>query len=342
MGEDVFAAGLAAGVPCRQDGRRPGDWRPLRVRRGVAPDGQGAPNEAHGGSAAGSARVDLGGTAVIAAASLSIEAPSDEAPACGVVRVSVDAAFAAAAAAAEDRGGAHSRARQGDAGPEAAADEIARRVQALYAPRAGIAPDGALAGCLDACEGAPDSPMCLVPGEAVWALDVDCVVLSDDGNVLGAVSIAVRAALADVRLPSLLTAPSTGEGGGGLDAVAVDRDPNAFTRLDCARCPIVVTVVHAPGSPVARPAWLMDATAAEEAAMAAAVAFAVGPGGDILGAHPPPAPLDAKGPPGGQALPVGAVGAMAEAASLAGRALHGGLAKAEAEEAQAAPCHVLD
>lgn len=45
------------------------------------------------------------------------------------------------------------------------------------------------------------STLCLVPGKVAWTVHVDAVVLTYDGALVDAVSVAIRAALLSTRLP---------------------------------------------------------------------------------------------------------------------------------------------
>lgn len=53
--------------------------------------------------------------------------------------------------------------------------------------------------------------LCLVPGKTCWIVYVDALVLNDGGNVLDALSIAARAALALTRVYKVTTAAAPGQ-----------------------------------------------------------------------------------------------------------------------------------
>jgi exosome complex component RRP42 len=110
----------------------------------------------------------------------------------------------------------------------------------------------------------------ILRGQRCWLLGVDCLVLSDDGSVLDALSLAAKAALADVTLPELrLVAGVAGEAAADFELASGD------SRLDVSAVPILVTV-HRFGS-----RWLLDASAAEARAADSALWVAVGPLGDV-------------------------------------------------------------
>lgn len=55
--------------------------------------------------------------------------------------------------------------------------------------------------------GALDLPsLCVIPGKACWLVYVDALLLNDGGNVLDALSVATRAALALTRVPKVRAA----------------------------------------------------------------------------------------------------------------------------------------
>jgi exosome complex component RRP42 len=54
--------------------------------------------------------------------------------------------------------------------------------------------------------GLDPTTLCVVPGKACWVVYVDALVLNEGGNVLGALSLAVRAALAATRIPKVRAA----------------------------------------------------------------------------------------------------------------------------------------
>jgi exosome complex component RRP42 len=61
-----------------------------------------------------------------------------------------------------------------------------------------------LLGAVVAAGGSLDlKSLCVLPGKTCWVVYVDALLLNDGGNVLDALSIAVRAALALTRIPKV-------------------------------------------------------------------------------------------------------------------------------------------
>jgi exosome complex component RRP42 len=73
-------------------------------------------------------------------------------------------------------------------------------------------------------------------------LQVDGLVLADDGNVLDALSMATRAALFDAKIPKV-----TAVAGPNPDDPAeleLDDDPEECSRLDVSGVPVIVTLTR--------------------------------------------------------------------------------------------------
>ncbi|CAL1537140.1 unnamed protein product [Lymnaea stagnalis] len=88
------------------------------------------------------------------------------------------------------------------------------------------------------CPSAIDYPsLCVLPGQQCWLLYIDVLLLECGGNLFDAVSIAVKSALFNLRIPNVTMTKD--EGGIELD---VSDDPFDFKRLDVAGAPIIVTV----------------------------------------------------------------------------------------------------
>lgn len=79
--------------------------------------------------------------------------------------------------------------------------------------------------------------LCIIPGVAVWALNIDCVVLSGGGGLVDALSVSVRTALADATLPAVQVDEAI------EDATAADIEINhdATVSIDVSNLPVVVT-----------------------------------------------------------------------------------------------------
>ena len=94
-------------------------------------------------------------------------------------------------------------------------------------------------------------------GKTCWLLQCDGVVLTSDGSVLDALSIATRCALADAKIPKV-----TAVAGPDADDPAeleLDDDPAACARLDISGVPLIVTCVG-----VGKSHHVVDATGDEE------------------------------------------------------------------------------
>lgn len=79
--------------------------------------------------------------------------------------------------------------------------------------------------------------LCIIPGKAVWALSIDCVVFSGGGGLVDALSLAIRAALADTALPAV----RVDEGIEDATAADIEVDHDATLAVDVSNLPVVVT-----------------------------------------------------------------------------------------------------
>lgn len=77
----------------------------------------------------------------------------------------------------------------------------------------------------------------IIPGQQCWILYVDALVLEWSGGVLDCLSIAVKAALGDTKIPKLQV---TGEG--EEIEVEVSDNPYDATPVDASNAPIIVTL----------------------------------------------------------------------------------------------------
>jgi exosome complex component RRP42 len=104
-------------------------------------------------------------------------------------------------------------------------------------------------------------------GKTAWVLQVDALVLNAEGSLLDALSIAVKAALADTKIPKVTAV--AGPGAEDPMELELDDDPEECARLDVAGVPLIVSLtrvgLHA----------VVDATHEEEAHMSAALSVAV-------------------------------------------------------------------
>jgi exosome complex component RRP42 len=134
--------------------------------------------------------------------------------------------------------------------------------------------------------------LCVVPSHYVWRLNIDLlIVAASGGSLVDACSLVIRAALRNVKLPSVSTLarndPSRGGGGGKDDnkpELAVDADiaaAKAIPGVDQAPEVVTVTVLRCssqiPGAHHHKPTTilLLDATVEEEACAFAQVHLAL-------------------------------------------------------------------
>ena len=200
-------------------------------------------------SASGSAAVALGDGAnatrcvVAVRADVTAVRESDDDQDCGRVVVRVDAS-----ATVETREGGNERAREEAA--ENLGATYARALESVLIGREAVRrregeeagdEDGAIARGMGKREqfGIDLKSLCVKPGRARWTLTVDCACACDRGSMLDALSVGVRAALADTKIPKV-TVAGVGEDGAGGE-LEIDDDPEACSRVDVSRCGVVVT-----------------------------------------------------------------------------------------------------
>jgi len=105
------------------------------------------------------------------------------------------------------------------------------------------------------CKGTLDGEtLCAIPGKACWILYIDALVLECGGNLFDALSVAIKCALYNTRIPKLRI---IGEGS-ELDFEVSD-DPYDAIRLDVSNVPVLITLNKIGDC------FLVDATAEEEA-----------------------------------------------------------------------------
>jgi exosome complex component RRP42 len=102
--------------------------------------------------------------------------------------------------------------------------------------------------------------LCVIPGKLVWALHIDALVMDSSGNLFDTLSIAVRAALYDTRIPKVIVED---------DDVEVSDDVQDCTRLDVTNVPIAITLTKI-GS-----RFIVDSTLEEEQCMGVRLVVAV-------------------------------------------------------------------
>ncbi|XP_055533964.1 exosome complex component RRP42 [Wyeomyia smithii] len=159
--------------------------------------------------AMGSARLRLANTDILVAVKADIDTPSSDRPKEGKIEFFVDCS-ANATPDFEGRGG------------EKLAMEIANTLLKAYLSQQ----------VFDL------SPLCILAKHQCWKLYVDILILECGGNLFDAVSLAVKAALYNTKLPRVSSAELDG---GSMDIILSD-DPYDCERLDVASAPLLVTV----------------------------------------------------------------------------------------------------
>lgn len=148
----------------RYDGRKLDEFRNIEIKYGIVST-----------TAEGSAYVKVGETEVIAGVKLSVDQPYPDTPDEG--NLMVDVALPAMASPEFEFGP-----------PDIQSIEYSRVIDR-----------GLREGkVIDLKE------LCIVPGEKVWAISIDVVVINDGGNILDTAGIAAMAALIDTRFPKLV------------------------------------------------------------------------------------------------------------------------------------------
>lgn len=231
--ERAFIDGGAA-CGVRTDGRALLDIRPVTLETSLLP------------TASGSARVRIGGvTDIVVGVKAEVTRPLARAPDEGVLSFTVECSSLASPDFV-GRGAADLNA------------ELAQLLTRLYASAATARLRRAL---------------CLIEGVKCWALHVDALVLDSGGNLLDALSVAVRAALCATVLPRIVVVPGEAD-----DDDDIEVDEATLTRLKCADdAPVAVTLSCVGGC------YLADATSEEEKCATAALTVGVNKKGMACG-----------------------------------------------------------
>ncbi|XP_076322425.1 exosome complex exonuclease RRP42-like [Tachypleus tridentatus] len=119
--------------------------------------------------------------------------------------------------------------------------------------------------CLDLCS------LCVLPGQQVWVLYVDILILEYGGSLLDAVSLAVKAALMNTKIPAV-TVNITEEGSSEIE---VSDDPYDVKNLDVSKVPCIVTLTRVSHKFVA------DATKEEQACSIGHLSVAITESGSL-------------------------------------------------------------
>lgn len=190
-------------------------------------------------SAIGSSRVQLGGTDVLVGIKFDVGAPDLSRPNSGRLSFSVECSPCAGPAL------------QGRPG-EALSSSLLAVLQRTFDPRFG--------------NGLDLSKLSIVPAKKCLVLQVDLVILSVDGSLHDAASIAIKAALGSAQVPQVTVAEAEE---GEEPELQLDDDPEQSFHIDTDGCPLLVTVGKV-GSKC-----LLDLSATEEACSDASITAAV-------------------------------------------------------------------
>jgi len=219
----------------RADGRSCTDFRPSSLEAGVIEQ------------ASGSARFLVGATDVLVAVKAELGQPLESAPTRGQLNVQVEFS---ACASPEFKG--------------RGSDEIGAELAATLARSVAPTPSGK--GALDY------GALCIQPGKKCWVLHVDGLVLNDDGGVLDALSMGMRAALANTDLPAVKVLQESEDAEVELEV----NDEEAF-GLDLSNFPITLTVSKFGQH------YALDTCRAEELCADAALQVTVNSKGNVMG-----------------------------------------------------------
>lgn len=109
--------------------------------------------------------------------------------------------------------------------------------------------------------------LCIIPGQQVWVLYVDIMVLGYGGNLMDVASIATKAALFDTKIQSV----SVKYDDNNEPEIEISDDPYDVVSLDVTNFPCFITLFRV-GSE-----FIVDATREEEACSKAKLVLAVSP-----------------------------------------------------------------
>lgn len=154
--------------------------------------------------------------------------------------------------------------------------------------------------------------LCISPGEHCWLLYIDVLLLQCDGNLYDAISIAIKAALFNTKLPKVLIVEQE-EGGAEIE---LSDDPYDSVRLNVHNLPCIVTLCKV------GPRYVVDSTLQEKACSVASLLMAVTPSGACT----------CMRKVGGGSLDPESVFEMTEAGKRVGKALHAPLMTLLAQE----------
>uniref|UniRef100_A0A023GHR1 Ribosomal RNA-processing protein 42 n=1 Tax=Amblyomma triste TaxID=251400 RepID=A0A023GHR1_AMBTT len=191
----------------------------------------------------GSSHVRLANTDILVGIKAELDEPYPTAPGKGRIEFFVDCT-ANADPEFEGRGG----------------EEVATKIKSALAQAFGSPK------CLDL------KSLAVIPGQQVWVLYVDVLILECGGSLLDAVSVGVKAALFDLKIPKVsVTVDENGE-----QEIEVSGDPYDVSKMDITDVPCFITL-----SKVGQQ-FVLDATQEEEACAVGSLAMAVTAAGRIV------------------------------------------------------------
>ncbi|KAF6173369.1 hypothetical protein GIB67_027064, partial [Kingdonia uniflora] len=193
--------------------------------------------------ASGSARVKMGGTDVIASVKAELGKPNHLHPDKGNVSIFVDCS-PTAAPMFEGRGG----------------EELSAEISL------------ALQRCLLGGSGINLSSLIVAEGKICWDLYIDGLVVSSDGNLLDALSAAIKAALSNIGIPKVNVAI----GASADEQPEVDISDEDFLQFDTSEIPVIITLTKIGGQ-----YYIVDATTEEESQMSSAISVSINRRGHI-------------------------------------------------------------
>ncbi|XP_071444207.1 exosome complex exonuclease RRP42 [Hetaerina americana] len=160
-------------------------------------------------NASGSARVRLANTDVLVGVKTEIDIPNPDRPTEGKLEFFVDCS-ANATPAFEGRGG------------EELAYEISSSLSKAYGNQSAF----------------DLRPLCILPGQQCWKLYVDILILECGGNLFDGVSLAVKAALFNTKVPRISSATVDG----GVVDLQLSDDPYDYQSVNVSSAPLLVTL----------------------------------------------------------------------------------------------------
>jgi len=222
----------------RNDGRGCYDYRRLAFEMNPIP------------SATCSCRLRAGETDLIVCVRCDVAKPSRQLPDRGEVRVNVSCAASVSVAFSDGRSA------------EGASRKLSLLLESLCFGE----------GVVDRRE------LCVQPGEFVWDVHVDVLVLTSGGNLLDSMSLALCAALSETLLPKVEVQEAMEEG--EVVQLRVDDRPEMGTPFPLRRLPLCVTVAQI------QDRFLFDVTSEEELCADATLCVVVDAKvGDVIGVH---------------------------------------------------------